>query len=935
MPPEEQARENIDRLLEQAGWVVQNPNSINLYAGSGIAVREFPLKPGHGRADYLLYVNQKAIGVVEAKPEGFALAGVELQSEKYGAGLPDNLPAYLRPLPFLYESTGVETQFTNRLDPEPRSRSIFSFHTPDTLAAWVDAPANAAAGGQRKVSEPTPSYPASPSLRQRLKNMPALDASGLWPVQERAIRNLEESLAAGRPRALVQMATGSGKTFMACNQIYRVIKYAGARRVLFLVDRSNLGRQTLREFQGFTTPDDGRKFSELYNVQLLRSGSIDSVSRVCISTIQRVYSMLRGEELDPELEELSGFDVASSRREPAPVKYNPDIPIETFDFIITDECHRSIYNLWRQVLEYFDAFLIGLTATPSKQTFGFFQQNLVMEYSHREAVADGINVDFDVYRIRTRITEQGSTIDAGYYVDRRDRQTRKVRWEQLEEDLAYVPNQLDRAVVADDQIRTVVQTFRDRLFTEIFPGRRDVPKTIIFAKDDSHADDVVRIVRQEFGKGNDFCQKITYRTTGLKSEDLISSFRTSYNPRIVVTVDMIATGTDIKPVEVVFFMRNVRSRSFFEQMKGRGVRTISSTDFNAVTPDAPNKDRFVIVDAVGVTETELSDSYSLERQPTVSFDKLLHLVGMGNRDPEVLSSLASRLSRLDRRLTSQDRQAIESAAQGTPLRDLVSGLVEATDPDTALDAARQATGQDDPPVESVAQAKKQLLEDAARPIAANPQLRQLLSDTRRSYEQTIDTVSADHLIEATFSDTQAGSIVQSFEQFISDNRDEITALQVLYARPYRRRMSYPDIRALADALGTPPLSLTEDRLWQAYRQLDKSKVRGSGQRVLADIVSLVRFAIGEEDELIPFADQVHERFQGWLAMQQTGGRDFTEEQLRWLEAIRDHIAGSVSIEPRDFQFAPFSQRGGLARAHALFGDDLSGLLEELNLELVA
>ncbi len=935
MTPEEQARENIDRLLEQSGWVVQNTDSINLYAGAGIAVREFPLKPGHGTADYLLYVKQKAVGVVEAKHEGFPLTGVEVQSEKYGAGLPDTLPAFVLPLPFLYESTGTETQFTNGLDPEPRSRRVFSFHAPSTLAAWIESPAYGAGSVQRQVAEPEDTYLDPHTLRKGLQNMPALDASGLWPVQERAIRNLEESLAAGRQRALVQMATGSGKTFMACNQIYRLIKYAKARRVLFLVDRSNLGRQTLREFQGFTIPDDGRKFTELYNVQLLRSSSIDPVSRVCISTIQRVYSMLRGEELDPGLEELSGFHAASSRPEPAPVEYNPEIPIETFDFIITDECHRSIYNLWRQVLEYFDAFLIGLTATPSKQTFGFFQQNLVMEYNHRQAVADGINVDFDIYRIRTRITEQGSTIDAGYYVDRRDRQTRKVRWEQLEEDLQYTPNQLDRDVVAEDQIRTVVQTFRDRLFTEIFPGRRDVPKTIIFAKDDSHADDVVRIVRQEFSKGNEFCQKITYRTTGLTPEDLIASFRNSYNPRIVVTVDMIATGTDIKPVEVVFFMRNIRSRSFFEQMKGRGVRTISSTDFNAVTPDAPNKDRFVIVDAVGVTETELSDSYSLERQPTVSFDKLLDLVGMGSRDPEVLSSLASRLSRLDRRLTPQDRQAIESAAGGTSLHDLVTGLVEATDPDTALDAARQATGQDDPPVEAVAQAKKQLLEDAARPIAENPQLRQLLSDTRRSYEQTIDTVSADHLIEATFSDAQAGSIVQSFEQFISDNRDEITALQVLYARPYRRRLSYPDIRALADALGTPPLSLTENRLWQAYRQLDKSKVRGAGQRVLADIVSLVRFAIGEADELIPFADQVHERFQRWLATQQTGGRSFTEEQLRWLEAIRDHIAGSVSIGPQDFQYAPFNQRGGLARAHALFGDDLSNLLEELNLELVA
>ena len=935
MPPEEQARENIDRLLEQAGWVVQDSDSINLYAGSGIAVREFPLRAGHGRADYLLYVNQKAVGVVEAKPEGFALAGVEVQSEKYGAGLPDALPAYRRPLPFLYESTGAETQFTNGLDPESRSRSIFSFHTPKTLAEWIDAPSKTAGLDQQQVAEPRGSYLASHSLRQRLKTMPALDASGLWQVQERAIRNLEESLTAGRPRALVQMATGSGKTFMACNQIYRLIKYAGARRVLFLVDRSNLGRQTLREFQGFTTPDDGRKFTELYNVQLLRSSSIDSVSRVCISTIQRVYSMLGGEELDPELEEFSGFDLASSRRQPAPVEYNPDIPIETFDFIVTDECHRSIYNLWRQVLEYFDAFLIGLTATPSKQTFGFFQQNLVMEYSHREAVADGINVDFDVYRIRTEITEQGSTIDAGYYVDRRDRQTRKVRWERLEEDLAYTPNQLDRDVVADDQIRTVVQTFRDRLFTEIFPGRQDVPKTIIFAKDDSHADDVVRIVRQEFGKGNDFCQKITYRTTGLKPEDLISSFRNSYNPRIVVTVDMIATGTDIKPVEVVFFMRNVRSRNFFEQMKGRGVRTISPTDFNAVTPDARNKDRFVIVDAVGVTETELSDSYSLERQPTVPFDKLLDLVGMGSRDPEVLSSLASRLARLDRRLTSQDRQAIESTAQGTSLQDLVSGLAEATDPDTALDAARQATGQDDPPGEAVAKAKRQLLEDAARPLAANPQLRQLLSDTRRSYEQTIDTVSPDHLIEAGFSDAQAGALVQSFQEFIRENRDEITALQLLYERPYRQRLSYADVRALADALETPPRSWTTGRLWQAYRQLDKSRVRGSGQRVLADIVSLVRYAIGETDELIPFADHVGERFQVWLATQQSAGRTFTKEQLRCLENIRDHIAGSVSMEPRHFDLAPFNKRGGLPRAYALFGDDLSGLLEELNLELVA
>jgi len=932
MTPEQQARANIDEMLTTAGWAVQDADATNLYAGQGVAVREFPLKSGHGHADYLLYVDRRAAGIVEAKPEGFTLKGVEAQSEKYSTGLPENLPVYRRPLPFLYESTGAETQFTNELDPAPRSRSVFSFHTPKMLAQWVGA-REGLSTAENLAIETGESYFTPNNLRQSLKDMPDLDPTRLWSVQEKAIRNLEASLAADLPRALVQMATGSGKTFMACNLIFRLIKYAGARRVLFLVDRSNLGRQTLREFQGFSTPDDGRKFTELYNVQRLDSPRIDPVSRVCIATIQRIYSMLKGEELNPELEEYPGFRLA--QRDPEPVEYNPEYPIETFDVIITDECHRSIYNLWRQVLEYFDAFLIGLTATPSKQTFGFFQQNLVMEYNHREAVADGVNVDFDVYQIRTEITQQGSSVDAGFYVDKRDRRTRKVRWEQLEEDLDYTPNQLDREVVAEDQIRTVIQTFRDRLFTEIYPGRTHVPKTIIFAKDDSHADDIVRIVREVFDKGNDFCQKITYKTTGVSPESLLSSFRNSYAPRIVVTVDMIATGTDIKPVEIVFFMRNVRSRSFFEQMKGRGVRTIISTEFEGVTPDAKDKLRFVIVDAVGVTESELSDSYTLERKRAVAFDKLLDLVGMGNRDPDLLSSLASRLARLDRQLSDRDRQAIESTAGGASLPELISGLVRATDPDAALEAAQQAAEQDKPGEEAVEQARQELLESGAQPFAANPQLRQLLVDVHQSYEQTIDTVSADQLIEAGFSDEQAGKLVQSFQEFIQENRDEITALQVLYARPYRQRLRFNDIKELAERLRLPPRAWTTERLWQAYRQLDQSRVRGSGQRALADIVSLVRYAMGMEEELVPFEARANERFEAWMATQEGGGRTFSAEQRRWLEDIRDHIAGSVSIELGAFDLAPFNQRGGLARAYALFGEELTKILEELNLELAA
>lgn len=567
--PEAAARVAIDKALSRAGWIVQDPERVNLAAGRGVAVREFPLKSGHGTADYLLFVDGRAVGVVEAKALGTTLTGVEVQSSKYGAGLPDYLRAPVRPLPFRYEATGAETRFTNMLDPEPRSRGVFAFHRPETLAEWLSSAAGAGGPGDsaRAVADERPVYQARATLRGRLQCMPPIAEGGLWPVQLQAVRNLERSLAEDRPRALIQMATGSGKTYTAIASIYRLVKFASAQRVLFLVDRANLARQTLKEFQHFITPDDGRTFTELYNVQHLTSNRIDPVARVCITTIQRLYSMLKGEPdlADPTIEEESLFEGGAALfREPAPVEYNPEIPIEEFDFIFTDECHRSIYNLWRQVLEYFDAYLIGLTATPSKQTLGFFNQNLVMEYNHQQAVADGVNVDFDVYRIRTAITEHGATVEAGVYVDRRDRLTRKVRWELLEEDFTYDPEQLDRQVVAMDQIRTIVRTFKERLFTEIFPGRTEVPKTLIFAKDDSHADDIVQIVREEFGRGNEFCQKITYRTTGAKPEDLIAAFRNSYYPRIVVTVDMIATGTDIKPLEIVMFMRAVKSRSYFE-----------------------------------------------------------------------------------------------------------------------------------------------------------------------------------------------------------------------------------------------------------------------------------------------------------------------------------------------------------------------------------
>ena len=931
MKPEEKARQNIDRLLTKASWAIQDRKQMNLGESLGVAVREYPMSSGP--TDYLLFIDRRAVGVIEAKPEGTTLSGVSEQTEKYLIGVPALLPVYRKPLSFGYESTGVETFFRDLRDPDSRTRRVFAFHKPETLLQWIQQPL---------------------TLRYNLQTLPVLERQGLRDCQIEAIVNLEKSFAADRPRALIQMATGSGKTYTAVSFAYRLIKFANAKRILFLVDRSNLGRQTLKEFQQYTTPDDSRKFTELYNVQHLATNQIDEVSKVCITTIQRLYSMLKGESaFDEEIENESLFNLNSGNQPAAEVEYNPKIPISTFDFIITDECHRSIYNRWRPVLEYFDAFLVGLTATPSKQTLGFFGQNLVTEYPHERAVADGVNVGYDVYRIKTEIAEDGSKIPPGFYVDKRDKLTRKIRWELLDEEMEYSANQLDRDVVADDQIRKVIQTFRDNLFTEIFPGRKHVPKTLIFAKDDSHAEDILRMVHTEFEKGNDFCKKITYRTTGDTPERLLASFRNSYNPRIAITVDMVATGTDIKPLECIIFMRNIRSRVYFEQMKGRGTRTISPTDLQAVTPDAHHKTRFVIVDAVGVCENDKTDSRPLERKRSLPFDKLLESVMLGNRDPDTLTSLAGRLARLDREIGDDAREQIAQVSEGISLQRMIHALFDAIDPDKHQQPIGVITSPTnalvpegirlllESPAESLTPEQVQvrtnwLIAEACKPFD-NPDVRNTLIDLKRQQEQTIDTVSQDNVTFVGFDQgakTRAEQRVESFKQFIKENRDELTALQIIYSKPYgQRHLTDQQVRQLAQAIEKPPYHFTTEELWGAYEQLDQSKVKGAApDKLLTNIISLVRFAIGEITTLEPYKETVDQRFQEWLADQEDS---FSEEQMAWLEMIKDHIATSLHIEMDDFENIPFQAKGGAIKVYQLFGDTLDTILEALNEQLAA
>ena len=925
----------IDEQLAACGWVVQDYKHAAVAAAQGVAVREVPTEAGP--ADYVLFVDSQAVGVIEAKKAGSTLTGVEPQTGKYRTAYPDELPAFTvdGALPFGYESTGSETRFTCELDPVAASRRVFSFHRPETLAHWVDE--HVRLGGYA-------------TLRAGLQLLPALEseAPGLWPAQAEAIRKLEESLRENRPRALIQMATGAGKTFTAANVCYRLVRHAGARRILFLVDRANLGRQAVREFEGFSVPDDRRKFTELYNVRRLASSRLDmaeeAATKVHVSTIQRLYSILRGDDdYDEGLDEASGFEMAP--QQPVEVTYNPKVPIESYDLIIIDECHRSIYGVWRQVLEYFDAFLVGLTATPGIQTFAFFN-HMVMEYGHEQAVADRVNVDFDVFRIRTEITESGGTVPAEFVTEFRDRETRQLRLEKVDEEIDYSAAELDRKVVAPDQIRTVVRTLRDSL-PQIFEDRergddgllRHIPKTLIFAKDDSHADDIVQIVREEFGLSNEGAVKITYRSgdSGNKPEELLRQFRTNYPTRIAVTVDMIATGTDVKPIECVVFMRMVRSRNFFEQMKGRGVRVIDNNDLRAVTPDARVKDRFVIVDAVGVTEVGLHDTVPLERKKGVSFDRLMNLIGLGSTDEAVVSSVASRLARLDRRMTAEDRTAVEEVA-GIGMGDLVRQITDALNPDLQHAEAASEAGTDDPTPEQVATTAKRMITEAVQPIAGNAQLREKLGDVRRSYEQLIDTASQDKVISGEYSreaKARARAQTESFRQFIEDHKDQITALQVLYNQPYGGGLSYTDIRELAQAIDRPPHRWTTEALWQAYETLDASRVRGSGHRVRTDLVSLVRHALGQTDELVAYPDLVDERFDAWLHQQQTLGRNFTVAQTAYLRLIKGHIAASLTVAPADLQNPPFSTHGGLGKARQLFGNDLNPLLEELTLVLAA
>ena len=916
MTPEAKAREQIDARLEMSGWVVQDLEKVNPMASLGVAVREYPTSTGP--VDYALFVEGRPVGVVEAKKDtlGENITVVEGQSGRYANSTFKYISTDYR-IRFAYEATGQLTRFTDYDDLKYRSRSVFSFHRPETLRALLAA---------------------DDTIRNHMKHFPAFDTTGFRQCQINAIRNLDASFAENRPKALVQMATGAGKTFTAITAAYRLLKFGKMKRILFLVDTKSLGEQAEREFLAYTPNDDNRSFAQLYGVRRLNSSYIPNDVQICISTIQRMYSILRGEEMDESAENESLFELRGADTQAAKeVVYNEKYPPEFFDCIIVDECHRSIYNVWNQVLEYFDAFIIGLTATPDKRTFAFFNQNVVSEYSREQAIIDGVNVGEDVFLIETEVTKNGAHI-MKQQIEYRNRLTRAKRWKQMDEDLDYTTTDLDRDVVNPSQIRTVIRTFKENLFTQLFPHRHIVPKTLIFAKTDSHADDIVQIVREEFGEGNDFCKKITCRVD--RPETVLRDFRGDYDPRIAVTVDMIATGTDVKAIECLIFMRDVRSKNYFEQMKGRGTRTLCKDDLQKVTSDATeNKDHFVIVDAVGVTKSKKTETRTLERKPSVSMKELMLNVAMGAKDEDTLTSLANRVIRLNSQMSPKERTAFTETV-GSSAGSLAQHLLDAFDLDIISEKAGVDLSDDHTPTAEEQQrmdtVKQALVKEAVQPFY-DPDVRTYIENVRRSHEQVIDAVNLDTVLFAGYdTDQQANAdrVLTTFRAFIEENKDEILALRILYDQRYKDRpMAIAQLKALYEKLQAQ--HITVERLWDCYAIKKPEKVKLGTLAQLTDLISIIRFEMGYADNLAPFADKVNYNFMQWTLRRNAGSVHFTDEQMDWLRLIKDHIAVSLSVEPADLDLSPFDRKGGLGRFYEVFGAEYERVLQEMNVELVA
>lgn len=917
MLPEEKARLVIDRKLEEAGYVVQDKDDLNLKAAEGVVVRRYPTSSGE--ADYIVFICQKPVGVIEAKEakKGDFLSTAELQTNRYAN---DKL-AYIdnEVLRFRWECTEYKTFFTDIKDINYRSREVFSFFKPEELKRLL-----------RQGDE---------TLRNNLKKENYLNEDELRGCQVVAIKNLEKSFSKNKPRALIQMATGAGKTVTAINAVYRLLKFSKAKRILFLVNTKNLAEQAETAFKLFKPTDDSRLFTELYGVQRLNSSHINSDTQVCISTIQRMYSILKNEEFDEKLEET--IDELEKDNKVRYVQYNKNYPPEFFDFIIIDECHRSIYNVWKQVLEYFDAFLIGLTATPDQRTISFFHNNAVSDYSRQKAIIDGVNVGEERFIIETEISNNGGLI-CEPFVDVREKSTRKEDIEELEDEIVYTNKEIDKTIVVPSQIRLILQAFKNAV-KQIYKDRKEFPKTLIFAKDDSHAEDIVREARIVFDEYNDSCKRITYSEN--KAQEVLKEFRNGINLRIAVTVDMIATGTDVKPLECLLFMRDVRSKNYYEQMLGRGTRVLSLEELQKVSPSARYpKDKFIVFDAVGVTKSAKTETITMERRPGKNIKELImEIVAGGKKDENTIVTLAWRLITLNQVLSKKQKQKFLKLTSGLSLSNIAENLTDCFNEEKIKEKIEKDYS-DNPPEEYLEKTQNEMIEKATEPLF-KPEIRNFIINARKNEEQIISN-EIDTLIKCGWENDisdKANETIKSIRELIDENKDKMEALKIIYNQPYRYRdLTYDAIKELwvflQEKIGFGKIEI----IGECYKIKHPNYFKNPLNK-FTDIITLIRFEWGlidlnniDKNKGIPsFSETVAKNFKDWIFEKNSKGPIFDEEKTNWLREIKQIISRDGAMTEEYFEYEPFAPLGGLGRYYELFGDESSSLLEEINKKLIS
>lgn len=869
LTPEQKARKVIDKLFSNAGWNVVDRDSYSPII-SAAAIEEGLLNHNL-EADYLLFINGKAVGVLEAKKEDYNIDcdAVKQQAENYVCNVPANYVKYSDILPLIFISNGKRILFKDCRNDDTDYEEIKEIPTP------------------KKVSEML-------AIEDLYAGLPALSHRGLRDCQFEAVTELENSFRTGQNRALIVLATGAGKTYTACTICYRFLKYTKMRRVLFLVDRNNLGKQADDEFGKYKLTESGNKFNEIYTVNRLKKAEAPTDSNVVISTIQRLFSLLSGEDIqDTDDDEDVNPDTDETE---VTLPENPKLPRNFFDAIIIDECHRSIYGKWRQVLEYFnEAKLIGLTATPGPETLAFFNNNRVVNYTLEKSIIDGVNVGYSVYRIKTQATEDGGAIKVGDKVKKITRYTGSVEEIKQKQAQNYTAEELNRSIVNPAQIKLILETYRDAIYTEMFtdpqrePDMNYIPKTLIFALSEAHANNIVKIAKEVFGRDSSdekFVQKIT--CTAGDSNKLIREFRTDKDFRIAVTVTLVATGTDVKPLEVVMFMRDVQSEQLYTQMKGRGCRTIADAALQAVTPNAHSKDQFFLVDAVGVTEhAKTIDSPTTEpTKPVISLKDLLEKITHGNLPDEYLMTLSFRMSRIFNRCDDEQRIKFEQFAL-SKMDEIATNILNAVENGNL------------PPYISNTEPNNER-KGLVAPLVNHKEARNYLLELNAGFVKILDP-GEDKLIESGFTHDEARETTEAFEKYINDHKDEIEALRLIYNNT-GEPLTYSMLEDLRIKLESENTKFKILKLWNNYSILNPEKIENNPnieqRKALTTLIQIIRFAYGKIEKLATLHGTANQYFNLWCGQVQ---RPLTDKQKELLKSIVDYIVSNGFCEFSDIK----------------------------------